>query len=100
MVLTSVEIGARLLPLEKAFSEGSSQVVAHKTRLSICHPEPLSFIGVKMAQDKPCQNILGTTVFDANHAGKSYYLSQCCMSLMKAANRQAFKADERLYLDQ
>jgi protocatechuate 4,5-dioxygenase alpha chain len=29
-----------------------------------------------------------------------YHLNQFCMSLMKAENRESFKADERAYLDQ
>jgi protocatechuate 4,5-dioxygenase alpha chain len=31
---------------------------------------------------------------------KGYHLNQFCMSLMKAANRERFKADERAYLDE
>ncbi len=49
---------------------------------------------------KPYDNIPGTTVFDAEQARKGYHLNMFCMSLMKAPNRERFKADERAYLDQ
>lgn len=44
-------------------------------------------------------DIPGTIVFDANRSRQGYHLNQFCMSLMKAENRAAFKADERAYLD-
>ena len=44
-------------------------------------------------------DIPGTTVFDAQRSRQGYWLNQFCMSLMKAANRDAFKADEANYLD-
>ena len=53
-----------------------------------------------MALDKPYQDIPGTTIFDADMARKGFHLNQFCMSLMKAENREAFRADERAYLDQ
>jgi protocatechuate 4,5-dioxygenase alpha chain len=53
-----------------------------------------------MALDKPYKDIPGTTVFDAEQARMGYHLNQFCMSLMKAENRQRFKADERAYLDE
>lgn len=53
-----------------------------------------------MALDKPYQDIPGTTIFDADMASKGFHLNQFCMSLMKAPNREAFKADQRGYLDQ
>ncbi|HEY3059416.1 MAG TPA: protocatechuate 3,4-dioxygenase, partial [Chloroflexota bacterium] len=40
-------------------------------------------------------DIPGTTVFDAQRSRQGYWLNQFCMSLMKADNRTAFKADER-----
>jgi protocatechuate 4,5-dioxygenase, alpha chain len=43
--------------------------------------------------------IPGTTVFDAQRSRQGYWLNQFCMSLMKADNRAAFKADESGYLD-
>ncbi len=53
-----------------------------------------------MALDKPYKDIPGTTIFDAEPARKGYHLNQFCMSLMKAENRERFKADERAYLDE
>ena len=52
-----------------------------------------------MALHKPYQDIPGTTIFDAEQSRKGYWLNQFCMSLMKAENRERFKADERAYLD-
>ena len=46
------------------------------------------------------RDIPGTVVFDATQSRLGYHLNMFCMSLMKAANREAFKADERGYLDQ
>jgi protocatechuate 4,5-dioxygenase, alpha chain len=45
-------------------------------------------------------DIPGTTVFDAEQSRKGYHLNMFCMSLMKAANRDRFKAGERAYLDE
>ncbi|MDB5859978.1 MAG: putative protocatechuate 4,5-dioxygenase alpha chain [Ramlibacter sp.] len=53
-----------------------------------------------MSLDKPYTNIPGTTIFDAEQSRKGYWLNQFCMSLMKAENREKFKADERGTLDQ
>ena len=53
-----------------------------------------------MALNKPYQGIPGTTIFDAEQARKGYHLNQFCMSLMKAENRERFKANERAYLDE
>ena len=53
-----------------------------------------------MALDKPYANIPGTTIFDADQARKGYHLNQFCMSLMKPANRERFKSNERAYLDE
>lgn len=53
-----------------------------------------------MAQDKPYADVPGTTIFDAEMSRKGYHLNQFCMSLMTAENREAFKKDERAYLDQ
>ena len=49
---------------------------------------------------KTYDDIPGTTVFDAEQSRKGYHLNMFCMSLMKAANRERFKADERAYLDE
>jgi len=53
-----------------------------------------------MALDKPYSDIPGTTVFDAGQSRKGYHLNMFCMSLMKAPNRERFKANERAYLDE
>ena len=53
-----------------------------------------------MALDKPYLDVPGTTIFDTEQSRKGYHLNQFCMSLMQAANRDRFKADERAYLDQ
>jgi protocatechuate 4,5-dioxygenase alpha chain len=53
-----------------------------------------------MALDKPYADIPGTTIFDADMARIGYHLNQFCMSLMKAPNRERFKADERTYLNE
>jgi protocatechuate 4,5-dioxygenase alpha chain len=45
-------------------------------------------------------DIPGTRVFTAERAKKGYELNQFCMSLMKEANRERFKANERGYLDE
>jgi protocatechuate 4,5-dioxygenase, alpha chain len=45
-------------------------------------------------------DIPGTRVFTAARARKGYWLNQFAMSLMKAENRERWKADERAYLDQ
>jgi len=52
-----------------------------------------------MRQPQPYDDIPGTTVFDAERAREGYWLNQFCMSLMKAENRAAFKANEAQYLE-
>jgi protocatechuate 4,5-dioxygenase alpha chain len=52
-----------------------------------------------MPLPKDYDDIPGTVVFDAEQARRGYHLNMFCMSLMKAENRAAFKADERAYLD-
>jgi protocatechuate 4,5-dioxygenase alpha chain len=49
---------------------------------------------------KSYSDIPGTTVFDAEQSRKGYHLNMFCMSLMKAPNRERFKADERAYLNE
>ena len=44
-------------------------------------------------------DIPGTFVFDAERSRQGYRLNMFCMSLMKAENRKAFKADEAEYLE-
>jgi protocatechuate 4,5-dioxygenase alpha chain len=43
-------------------------------------------------------DIPGTTLFDMQRSRQGYHLNMFCMSLMKAANRAEFKADEAAYL--
>ena len=43
-------------------------------------------------------DIPGTTIFTSASSRRAYQLHRFCMSLMKAENREAFKADERLYM--
>ncbi len=45
-------------------------------------------------------DIPGTRVFTAKRAKQGYELNKFCMSLMKAENRERFKAGERTYLDE
>src|ERR1700743_3761835 len=46
------------------------------------------------------EDIPGTRVFTAARARRGYHLNQFAMSLMKAENRERWKADERSYLDE
>ncbi|MFT4053093.1 MAG: protocatechuate 4,5-dioxygenase subunit alpha [Novosphingobium sp.] len=46
------------------------------------------------------EDIPGTRVYTATRARKGYHLNQFAMSLMKAENRERWKADERAYLDE
>jgi protocatechuate 4,5-dioxygenase alpha chain len=45
------------------------------------------------------EDIPGTTVFNAARSRAGYHLNMFCMSLMKADNRAAFKANGKAYLD-
>lgn len=45
-------------------------------------------------------DIPGTRVYTAARARKGYWINQFAMSLMKADNRERFKADEKAYLDE
>src|SRR5215471_6317522 len=51
------------------------------------------------AREKEYDDIPGTFVFDADRSRQGYYLNMFCMSLMKEANRKAFKANEAEYLN-
>ena len=44
-------------------------------------------------------DIPGTHVFTARRSREAYHLHKFCMSLMQSENRDAFRADERAYLD-
>lgn len=50
-------------------------------------------------KEKEYDDIPGTFVFDADRSRQGYHLNMFCMSLMKAENRKAFKANEAEYLD-
>jgi protocatechuate 4,5-dioxygenase alpha chain len=51
------------------------------------------------ATEKDYDDIPGTFVFDADRSREGYHLNMFCMSLMKEANRKAFKANEAEYLN-
>ena len=53
-----------------------------------------------MSLEKPYLDVPGTTLFDAEQSRIGYHLNQFCMSLMTAANRERFKADQRAYVDE
>lgn len=46
------------------------------------------------------EDIPGTRIYTAARARKGYHINQFAMSLMKAENRDRFKADEKAYLDE
>src|SRR5579871_6707266 len=54
----------------------------------------------QMSDLETIEQIPGTTVFTGKMARRGFHLNQFCMSLMKAANREAFKANEAAYLRQ
>src|SRR5215510_12842100 len=51
-------------------------------------------------QDNEYEDIPGTFVFNAERSRQGYGINMFCMSLMKDANRKAFKANEAEYLKQ
>ena len=53
-----------------------------------------------MSLNKPYLDVPGTIIFDAEQSRKGYWLNQFCMSLMKAENRERFKAGQRAYLNE
>ena len=53
-----------------------------------------------MSLNKPYLDVPGTTIFDAEQSRMGFHLNQFCMSLMKAANRERCKSNERAYLDE
>ena len=53
-----------------------------------------------MSLKKDYLDVPGTTIFDTDEARKGYWLNQFCMSLMKAENRERFKANQRVYVDE
>jgi protocatechuate 4,5-dioxygenase alpha chain len=44
-------------------------------------------------------DIPGTKVFTAMRSRQAYHLHKFCMSLMEPSNREAFRQDQRAYLD-
>ena len=59
--------------------------------------KPAAYIHAYLAE---LEDIPGTRVYTAARARKGYHINQFAMSLMKAENRERFKADERAYLDE
>lgn len=53
-----------------------------------------------MSDHEEFDDIPGTTVFTTQRSRQGFHLNQFCMSLMRAENRERFKADERAYLDE
>jgi protocatechuate 4,5-dioxygenase alpha chain len=53
-----------------------------------------------MSEHEEFDDIPGTTVFTTQRSRQGFHLNQFCMSLMKAENRERFRADERVYLDE
>jgi protocatechuate 4,5-dioxygenase alpha chain len=51
-----------------------------------------------MREQHDYDDIPGTFVFDAERSRKGFGINMFCMSLMKAENRKAFKANEAEYL--
>lgn len=51
-----------------------------------------------MAMKKDYEDIPGTFVFDADRSREGYQLNMFCISLGKAVNRDAFKADPEAHL--
>jgi protocatechuate 4,5-dioxygenase alpha chain len=56
-------------------------------------------MGTRLYPLEELEDIPGTTVFNAKRSREAYHLHKFCMSLMEAENREAFKQDERGYLD-
>ena len=52
----------------------------------------------KAKQENEYEDIPGTFVFNADRSRQGYGINMFCMSLMKDANRKAFKANEAGYL--
>jgi protocatechuate 4,5-dioxygenase alpha chain len=53
---------------------------------------------VSHVTDPAFEDIPGTTLFDAERSRKGYQLNMFCMSLMKAENRELFRADQTAYM--
>lgn len=53
-----------------------------------------------MSEPTDFDDIPGTTVFTTQRSRQGFHLNQFCMSLMKPENRERFKQDEEVYLDE
>jgi protocatechuate 4,5-dioxygenase alpha chain len=53
-------------------------------------------VSEQIDRDRPIEN---TTVFDGAQSRKGYRLNKFAMSMTKAENREAFKADEEAYME-
>lgn len=53
-----------------------------------------------MRDDRDYSDIPGTYVFDSHHNMQGYHLNMFCMSLNQSANRDKFRENEELYLEQ
>jgi len=53
-----------------------------------------------MNEHEEFDDIPGTTVFTTQRSRQGFHLNQFCMSLMRAENRERFRANERGYLDE
>jgi protocatechuate 4,5-dioxygenase alpha chain len=53
-----------------------------------------------MIEHEEFDDIPGTIVFTTQRSRQGFHLNQFCMTLMKAENRERFKANERTYLDE
>ena len=52
------------------------------------------------SKENEYEDIPGTFVFNAERSRQGYGINMFCMSLMKDANRKAFKANEAKYVDE
>ena len=53
-----------------------------------------------MSEPTDFDDIPGTTVFTTQRSRQGFHLNQFCMSLMKPENRERFRQDEPVYLDE
>ncbi len=73
-------------------------VVAYRNEYDLDRPQPTQ--QVHLMSNPDFSDIPGTYVFDGDRAIQGRHLNRFCMSLMSAANRARFKADQRAYLDE
>jgi gallate dioxygenase len=72
----------------------SDTITATSQRKAPDRMAPAPERGDPMTQPNPFDDVPGTTLFDAQRSRQGYHLNMFCMSLMKAANRAEFKANE------